>query len=159
MTVAHKMLDMLPPFLRRIVFKMTLARFGAGSYIDYGSFIRYPWKVRIGQGVVLNQGVRIFPSFKIKETYIEIGDWSIVAPGVMFLGAGHSLEVGLPDISENIIIGKNCFIGAGAIVRYGVIIGDEAVIAAGSVVVKNVPPGQIYGGNPASFIRMRHYSL
>ena len=52
-------------------------------------------------------------------------------------------------------IGSDCWIGANVIVRAGVTIGNGAIIAAGTVVTKDVPPFQIIGGNPARFIRKR----
>lgn len=50
-------------------------------------------------------------------------------------------------------IGRNCFIGAHAIVMAGVTIGDGCIVGSGSVVTKDVPPGCIVGGNPARIIR------
>lgn len=59
-----------------------------------------------------------------------------------------------PEISRPTIIGDDVFIGTRAIVTKGVTIGDGAIVAAGSVVVGNVPPRAIVGGNPARIIRM-----
>jgi acetyltransferase-like isoleucine patch superfamily enzyme len=50
-------------------------------------------------------------------------------------------------------IGKNCFIGAHAIIMPGVTIGDQCIIGAGSVVVHDVPPHSICAGNPAKVIK------
>ena len=50
-------------------------------------------------------------------------------------------------------IGRNCFIGCGAIVLPGVIVGDGSIVAAGAVVTKPVPPRSIVAGNPAKVIR------
>jgi acetyltransferase-like isoleucine patch superfamily enzyme len=50
-------------------------------------------------------------------------------------------------------IGRRCFIGARSIVMPGVTIGDGSIVAAGSVVTKDVPPGTIVGGNPAKVLR------
>lgn len=55
--------------------------------------------------------------------------------------------------NNNVIIGNDVFIGAGAIILKGVSIGDRSIIAAGSVVSSNIPPDSIYGGNPAKLIR------
>lgn len=52
-------------------------------------------------------------------------------------------------------IGHHCWIGTGAIILQGVKIGDGAVIAAGAVVTKNVPPYEVWGGVPAHFIKRR----
>ena len=56
---------------------------------------------------------------------------------------------------KGIIIGRNCWIGAKVTVLDGVNIGDNCVIAAGSVVTKNVPANAVIGGVPARFIRER----
>jgi acetyltransferase-like isoleucine patch superfamily enzyme len=50
-------------------------------------------------------------------------------------------------------IGKRCFIGARSILLPGIEIGDECVVASGSVVTKNVPPRSLVAGNPARIIR------
>lgn len=52
-----------------------------------------------------------------------------------------------------IYIKKNVFIGAFCIILKGITIGENSVIAAGSVVVNNIPPNEIWGGNPAKFIK------
>lgn len=52
-----------------------------------------------------------------------------------------------------IIIGNNCFIGGDSTILKGVDIGKNSIIAAGSVVTKNIPENEIWGGNPARLIR------
>lgn len=55
--------------------------------------------------------------------------------------------------SAPIILCKNAFIGAYSIILKGVSIGENSIVAAGSVVVKSIPNNQIWGGNPAKFIK------
>ncbi len=55
--------------------------------------------------------------------------------------------------SGPIVIGKNAFVGGRSIVKRGVTIGEGSMIATGSVVVKSVPPYEIWGGVPAKFIK------
>ena len=57
------------------------------------------------------------------------------------------------NVVKKIIIGNDVYIGYGSTVLGGVTIGDGAIIAAGSVVTKDVPPYTIYGGVPAKFIK------
>ena len=59
------------------------------------------------------------------------------------------------DQSNNhvIIIKKHAFIGGGSTILKGVIVGEKSIVAAGSVVSKSIPGGQIWGGNPAKFIK------
>lgn len=56
---------------------------------------------------------------------------------------------------NEVVIGDNVFLGANCFILKGVHIGDGAVLAAGSVVTKDVPANQIWGGNPAKFIKNR----
>ncbi len=56
-------------------------------------------------------------------------------------------------LSAPVIIEDKAFVGGGVTILKGVTIGENSIIAAGSVVTKSVPPNQIWGGNPAQFIR------
>ena len=58
-------------------------------------------------------------------------------------------------VSRPVIIGNNVFIGTNATILKGVSIGDGAVIGAGAVVTRNIPKNEIWGGNPARFIKSR----
>ena len=55
--------------------------------------------------------------------------------------------------SVPVIIGNNVFIGMDSLILKGVTIGDYAIVAARSVVTKSIPAGEVWGGNPAKFIR------
>ena len=91
-----------------------------------------------------------------------IGNQVLVGGGVMINDSNHhSLdwrERGTPAdktnaVSAPIKIGDHVFIGARSIIQKGVTIGEKAIIAAGSVVVKDVPPLCIAGGNPAKVVK------
>lgn len=68
---------------------------------------------------------------------------------------GNTMKTFSQHKRKRIVIGNDVWIGYGTIINRGVSIGDGAVIAAGSVVTKNVPPYAIVGGTPAKIIRMR----
>ena len=149
-------LELLPPFFRSFVFRWIFAEFGKGSFIDYGCYIRYPWKVKIGSNVTINRGCRFFPSIQYQDVYIEIQDDVIIGPGVTFFGAGHDPDsLTLEDCAESICVEQGAYVAGNATLRYGVTIGARSVVAAGAVVVKDVPSGTIVGGNPAIYIRDR----
>ena len=80
---------------------------------------------------------------------VEIGDDTETGPGVKILGPHHPIFDLDFRTQQKTIIGKNVRILAGAIILFGVKIGDNAVISAGSVVNKDVPEGAFVAGNPA----------
>ncbi len=88
---------------------------------------------------------------------ITIGDETAISPGVSFIthdGATWVFrkEHPLSGRFGRITIGSRVYIGAEAILLPGVTIGDRAIVAAGAVVAKDVPPGTIVGGVPARVI-------
>lgn len=93
-------------------------------------------KITIGDNVKIGGGSRIF------DTNFHSTDPLIRA----------SKEDGKHVKSSPITIGNNVFIGTGCIITKGVDIGENSIIAAGSVVIKPIPKNQIWGGNPAKFI-------
>lgn len=88
---------------------------------------------------------------------IEFGNYMLVASNVSFVGKEdhHFDKIGTPiwnsgkGDSYKTHIGNDVWIGHGAIIMGGVKIGDGAILAAGAVVTKDVPPCAIVGGNPA----------
>ena len=79
---------------------------------------------------------------------LYIDDGSLVAHGAMILTHDYSRGLHLETR-----IGKDCFIGARAIILAGVSVGDNVIVGAGSVVTKDVKPNCIVAGNPARIIR------
>ena len=105
--------------------------------------------------------------FNTKIAFIKIGDHVITAPEVMFITGGHRFNIVGKYIDEitdsmkesvddlDIIIENDVWIGARAIILKGVTIGKGSVVAAGSVVTKNVEPYSVVGGVPAKLIKKR----
>lgn len=98
-------------------------------HADYGG------KIILGNGVFANRNVSI-----VSHEKIVIGDGTTIGPNTCIYDHNHSPEGGF--ISKPIIIGKHVWIGANTVVLKGVEIGDNAVIAAGSVVTNSVPSGR-----------------
>lgn len=149
-------LELLPPPLRYWIFKAMLARLGTHSMIDYQTYFRYPWKIRIGNGVWINRGCEFYASMLAGDAHITIGDHSALGPRVRVLSATHNYRyLTLPDQAFNVTIGRHVWVGAGATILPGVRIGDGAVVAASSVVTHDVEPFCIVAGNPARFVKHR----
>lgn len=97
---------------------------------------------------------------------VSLGRYSMIGPGVKIVGNDHVfLTVGTPIIFsgrpefKNTLIGRDAWIGAGSIILAGIRVGDGAIVAAGSVVVKDVGDFEIVGGNPAKLIKKRFLTL
>src|SRR5688572_621345 len=72
--LAWKIVDVLPQFMRSPLFKCIFKSIHYSSTIDYGCYVRYPWKVSIGANSILNRGCRIYASHEVKAAEIVIGD-------------------------------------------------------------------------------------
>ncbi len=85
---------------------------------------------------------------------IYIGDYTQIAPNVGIISANHDLYDNSKHIVKEVKIGKYCWIGMGALILPGVVLGDYTIVAAGAVVTKSFPEGFcIIGGNPAKEIK------
>ena len=142
--------------LRRLAFRVVLGQMGTSVHIDYGAYFRYPKKIFIGNNVSINRNCGFYASHAVKDAKIVIGDNVVFGPEVALFSAGHDYRyLDLPDTAGSIIIEKNVWIGGRSIILPGVTIGEGAVVAAGSVVSKDVAPYKIVGGNPARVIKDR----
>lgn len=101
-------------------------------------------------------GMHVHPTAKVSLTAkldktnpggIHIGEYSVITFGATILS--HDM---VRRLRKDTVIEKHCFIGGRAIVLPGVRIGEGSIVAAGSVVTKDVPPHSIVAGNPAKII-------
>ena len=112
----------------------------------------------INYGKHLSIGKNVFINFNC--TFLGLGgiiieDNVLIGPEVKILSEGHPIS---PAERQSLIPGKvlikqNAWIGAGATILPGVSIGENAVVAAGAVVTKDVPPNTVVGGIPAKVIK------
>jgi acetyltransferase-like isoleucine patch superfamily enzyme len=146
--------NFFPKSLRKIIYKLVFKSFGKSIFIDEHCYFRYPWKISIGDKVVINRGCEFYPSLRDPNSKIDLAPGVILGPNVILFGAGQNPEnPSKIDVSSSISIGQNAYIGGNSTIRYGVHIGDNSVIGAGSVVLTNIPKLTIYAGNPAKKIR------
>ena len=108
--------------------------------------------VHFGKGIYANYNLTL-----VDGTHIYVGDYTMIGPNVTIATAGHPI---LPELREKgyqynvpVRIGRNCWIGAGAILLPGVTVGDNTVIGAGSVVTKDIPANVVAVGNPCRVLR------
>jgi acetyltransferase-like isoleucine patch superfamily enzyme len=110
-------------------------------------------RIALGNHVRINAG-----SVLVSYSSITIGDDCLIGEYVSIRDANHGTHVGSPmrlqpHATAPIIIGNNVWVGRGAVILKGVHIGDGAVVAANSVVTRDVAPGTLVGGVPAKLIK------
>ena len=115
-----------------------------------------PGRLMLGDRSVISMGCDI----RAAGGTIRIGAGSVVSQYNVLVAANHVVRRGEPRIHvrwdeerTGVDIGNNVWSGAGCIFLPGSVVGDDAVIAAGSVVRGTVPPGEVWGGVPARKIR------
>ncbi len=138
---------------RELMLKEMFAEIGTGCYI------KPPFYANMG-GANVHFGNNIYCNFgltMVDDTHIYVGDYTMFGPHVTVATAGHPI---LPELREKayqynmpVHIGRNCWLGAGAIVLPGITIGDNSVIGAGSVVTKDIPSNVVAVGNPCKILR------
>ena len=108
--------------------------------------------VHFGKNIYANYNLTL-----VDDTHIYVGDCTMFGPNVTIATAGHPI---LPELRQQgyqynapVHIGKNCWIGAGALIMPGITIGDNVVIGAGSVVTKDIPSNVVAVGNPCKVMR------
>lgn len=138
---------------REKMLREMFADIGDGCYIEPPFHANWGGRhVHFGNNVYANFGLTL-----VDDTHIYVGDYTMFGPNVVVATAGHPI---LPELRERayqynmpVRIGRNCWIGAGAIILPGVTIGDDTVIGAGSVVTKDIPSGVVAVGNPCRVLR------
>jgi acetyltransferase-like isoleucine patch superfamily enzyme len=128
-----------------------------GKTVDDGFLLIPPFyatggaDTRVGRNVFVNQNCTFYDLGGL-----DIADDVMIGPNVSLITSGHLLEPSRRrafTIAKPIVIERNVWIGAGATIIGGVTVGKNSVVAAGSVVTRNVPPNALVGGNPARVIR------
>ena len=138
---------------RAALLKEMFAAFGDDSFIEPPLHANWGGHfVRVGRHVFANFGLTL-----VDDTHITIGDYTMIGPNVVLATAGHPV---LPALRERglqynapIVIGRNCWLGAGVLVMPGVTIGDNTVVGAGSVVTRDLPANVVAVGNPCRVLR------
>lgn len=118
-------------------------------------------KSKISSDLIAEEYVYIGPN-SIIYPKVKIGAYTMLANNVSIIGGDHVFDIpGMPiifsgrDVLHETVIGKDVWIGAFSVIMAGVTIGEGSIVAAGSIVTKDLEPYTIYGGVPAKKIRAR----
>ncbi len=152
----HIFLNITPYPARGWVHRLIIGKAGYGILIDYGCFIRYPWKLYLGSNVSINRGCSLFSSSIPDVGRIFIGSNVALGPGVSIFAAGHNYtQLDLPDVAADVIIDDWVWVGGNSTILPGVRIGEGAIIGAGSIVATDIPAYSVAVGVPAKVIKQR----
>jgi acetyltransferase-like isoleucine patch superfamily enzyme len=163
--------------MRRASWRALARRFGHGVTIGRGALAKHPETFEIGDGVFIGEQAFIQGRFDgrcVIETAVWIGpqsyldardlvmeEYSGIAPGCRVLGSAHTgMPVDIPINQTDLVIkpvriGAWSDVGVNAIILPGVTIGRAAIVGAGAVVTRDVPPYAIAAGVPARVLRYR----
>lgn len=138
-------------------------RFGDGAEFRAGAYAEACSKISIGNNVVIRPGTFLFADPSDGGGGITIEDQVLMGAGVHFYTNNHNFydvtkpiyEQGYPSVqaTDSIVLRRGCWIGAAVIILPGVEVGENAVIGAGTVVTKSVPPRVVFAGNPGKVIK------
>jgi acetyltransferase-like isoleucine patch superfamily enzyme len=134
---------------------------GAGAALDRGVVLLCSGpaggsvKLRIGAKTYINRNTMLDAT-----ECLEIGSYCALGPGCYLTDHDHGLDPALTPLGQPMIgaptrLGDGVWLGANVIVLKGVTIGDRAVVGAGSVVTKDIPPDALAVGVPARVVRIR----
>ena len=137
--------------MRGLIYKTLFKKLGRHPLIWHNVYITHCFNIQAGQYFAINWGTHIDG-----RGGIEIGDHVLIGPNVFIGSSNHAIvpRAGQPRIflghePAPVKIGNNVWIGANTVICPGVTIGDDSVIAAGSVVNANLPSAVLAAGNPA----------
>ena len=137
---------------RQAILQQLLGHPGQNSFIEPPFYCAYGRNIYIGNHVFLNVLCTILDCNEVR-----IGHHVMIGPGVQIYTAAHFLQAEARnqgwEIAKAIVIEDNVWLGGGAILLPGVTIGRNAVVGAGAVVSRSVPPNTVVAGNPARVIR------
>ena len=139
--------------LRRAVYARVLPRMGRSAVLHFGVTIE-DLRTTIGEDVWISVGCYL--------DYVEIADSVLIGPHAVFLSGGRHHRFDRLDVpikqqgnpeKTALLVGRGAWIGANATILAE--IGHDAIVGAGAVVTRPVPPYAIVAGNPARVLRMR----
>ena len=137
---------------RNTLMRKILGKAGKQFLIEQPFFCDYGYNISIGENFYSNVNLVI-----LDEAPVTFGDNVFIAPNCGFYTAGHPVDAALRnqglEYAKPISVGNNVWIGAQVCVLPGVSIGDNCVIGAGSVVVRDIPANSIAVGNPCRVIK------
>ena len=137
---------------RRLWLRLFGARLRSTSRTRPSTDIIHPWLLTVGEQTILGDRVTVY-----NLGAIEIGDHTAISQGAHLCAGTHDhAQPHLPLLRKPMTVGSGVWICTDSFIGPGVTIGDNSVVGARAVVVKDVPPGVIVAGNPARVVKRRN---
>src|SRR5215813_5710790 len=136
---------------RRRILTVLFGKGGESVWMQPPFFCDYGSNILLGERVFFN-----FNCVVLDVCQVKIGDFTLFGPAVQIYTPMHPMNAELrrkQEFGRPISIGSDVWVGGGAIILPGVRIGSRAVIAAGSVVTRDIPEGVFAAGNPCRVVR------
>jgi acetyltransferase-like isoleucine patch superfamily enzyme len=159
--ILNLIINLLPSILKKLFLKIILKKFSLNCLIDQNIYIRNPINLSISNNCNINRGCEFFTAFEnYKNGSIELEENVTLSPNVKIYAITQDPHLKKFDtITKPVLIKKNAWICADVTILPGVTIGENAVIASKSIVNKSVNANEIWGGNPAKYIKKRNNSI
>jgi UDP-2-acetamido-3-amino-2,3-dideoxy-glucuronate N-acetyltransferase len=117
---------------------------GNNCNINFNVFIEND--VIVGDNVTIKSGVQLWDGLRVEDNVF-------IGPNVTFTNDKHPRSKQYPKSFQKTTLKADCSIGAASVVLGGITIGQNAMVAAGSIVTQNIPENELWMGSPAKFIR------
>jgi putative colanic acid biosynthesis acetyltransferase WcaF len=143
------------PVIKCLILRVFGAKIGRNVVIKPGVRVKYPWRIKIGNFVWIGEDAWID-----NLANIEIEDNVCLSQGVYLCTGNHDWSDQAFGLRiAPIHLSSGCWLGAKSCILPGVCVGVGGIVAAGSVVVKDVPAWEIHSGNPAAFRKHRRINV
>jgi maltose O-acetyltransferase len=142
--------------LRRLVYGKLFRRLGSSSLIYPGVYLTHTYGIVAGDHLSVNTGALLDG-----RGGISLGRGVMIGPNTVIVSSTHQFHrtdvpmTSLDHVMQPVTIGDDVWVGAQAFIRGGVTVGSSAVVAAGAVVLGDVPGRAVAGGNPARVLKLR----
>lgn len=140
---------------RYLVYKAFFKKIESMPFIFPNVRFMHMSQISLGKSVLINTNTYIYG-----RGGVSIGDKALISPGCSIVSGDHDIAAGKcilenPCHSKEIVIERNCWIGANCVIVGGVRLAEGTVVGAGSVVTRSTEPHCVYVGSPARKIRDR----